>query len=130
LAAFQAGAKAGVRPDPERAPIERRRPLRIRGRRVTFALVVRLDGAGEDGTDRGFPAFLLFFLLVAALVRGTSSCAAARPAVDLGTYAADSFACIETEPTDACHADREACKARMDRCIKAVRDRYADAGGL
>lgn len=72
-----------------------------------------------------FPALVVVVVFAMGFLTGRNlACAAQRAGVDLSTYAADQLACIEREPSDACHADKAACKARMDRCREDVRARY------
>lgn len=58
-----------------------------------------------------------------AAIAGCSS-SPPKPVVDVSSYTAEQLACVEKEPTDACRADKPACKARIDACRAEVRARY------
>lgn len=53
---------------------------------------------------------------------------AAKPAVDVAAYTAEQMACVEREPSDACHADKAACRLRIDACRAQVKAKYSDGG--
>ena len=75
---------------------------------------------------------VLGFAVATVLLSSTlylARCSPAQPAaVDLAAYTADQMACVEREPSETCHQDRAACRARIDACRAQVKARYQDAG--
>lgn len=73
------------------------------------------------------PAIVVGFscaVLTVSLAACPSSPQPAPVVVDVGAYTAEQLACVEAEPTDACRADREACKKRIDQCRADVQRRF------